>query len=300
MSYFDNNKKLFSDTNIVNDAQISINDIKYILDSIRAIITIFELQNLTAEDKRNKKDKEIIKKYLMIQYIEDARTNGETEFDFSNNSDLGNKINQNVENFYFDVYQKLIYFPQLYIEGYYHNIDCNKTIEKWISETFERWFLRVSSPTTENPELIYSFYKYFYDNSNDRSPTPNDNFVKINNLIASLDSNPEEKLTFCYNSIIELNQALQDYLLNRAPDLAINFGFREDNQAMLKFMTEAVNLFLSYTSYLYKSSFIESFSSEYTANKLVGNAIKDHINSMQVEYFFYDEKIKIKENNGGE
>lgn len=295
----DNNKKLFSDTNIVNDAQISINDIKYILDSIRAVVTIFELQNLTDEDKKNKKDKEIIKKYLMIQYIEDARANGETEFDFSNNSDLGNRIDQNVENFYFDVYQKLIYFPQLYIEGYYHNIDCNKTIEKWISEIFELWFLRISHPTPENPELVYSFYQYFYGNSLNGNSS-NENFIRIDEKLNSLNLNPEEKLTFCYNSIIELNQALQDYLLNRAPDLAINFGFREDNQAMLKFMTEAVNLFLSYTSYLYKSSFIESFSSEYTANRLVGNAIKDHINSMQVEYFFYDEKIKIKENNGGE
>ena len=122
---------------------------------------------------------------------------------------------------------------------------------------------------------------------------------KIKSLITSINSE-DTTIAACYSSMIEIVSALQNRYNTTEPDLVPNFGIREDNEAMLEFITESVRLFLSYTSHLYQANMVEEYSNTYSNINFDICVLEDEIIGDQVDHFYYDERIEIIKNENNE
>ena len=192
-------------------------------------------------------------------------------------------------NYFINIFTDILYFPYNYIMGKFavtadtsfmvetteENID--KSIKDKIDDLFNSYFLK---EITSDDKTIIERYKEIVPNEN------------IKSLIENIDS-ADTTVAACYSSIIEIVTALQNRYNTTEPDLVPNFGIREDNEAMLEFITESVRLFLSYTSHLYQANMVEEYSNTYSNINFDICVLEDEIIGDQVDHFYYDELIEI-------
>lgn len=207
-------------------------------------------------------------------------------------------------NYFINVFTDILYFPYNYIMGKF-------------AVTADTSFVVETKTTTEGENIKYETItikdkidKLFTDNFLKRISTSEDTIIKrykktenipsnITSLVSSINS-ADTTVAACYSSIIEIVTALQNRYNTTEPDLVPNFGIREDNEAMLEFITESVRLFLSYTSHLYQANMVEEYSNTYSNINFDICVLEDMIIGDQVDHFYYDELIEIIENENNE
>ena len=315
-------KLVLTNKSILTNSEEILNEIPYILRSIGSLKSLeyyAQLYHALAESENSGNQdfltlpESVIKSYYNYSLFENIlkeklkedssienalKSDDGYEFKVATNSLESNpeKLKIKTTNYFINVFTDILYFPYNYIMGKFavtadtsfvvkETTDGKKiTIKDETDKLFNYYFLK---EIASDDKTIIKRYKEIVPNEN------------IKSLVESINSE-DTTVAACYNSMIEIVSALQNRYNTTEPDLVPNFGIREDNEAMLEFITESVRLFLSYTSHLYQANMVEEYSNTYSNINFDICVLEDEIIGDQVDHFYYDERIEIIKNENNE
>jgi hypothetical protein len=103
----------------------------------------------------------------------------------------------------------------------------------------------------------------------------------------------DELITIYSEKLINILESLET-IFSGETLMQISFALRQNEQATLDFLKQAIELFLSYTTQLYSTRFIREYKTP-SESPIFSEKVIHRLNQNKADYAFYDEKLEIKE-----
>ena len=244
--------------------------------------------------------------YIRINDDSDSTKNGTDKWMFFLSkyleSELSTKFEQTIDRtiipteFYYKVLEGLIELPMDYFEGiltpyYKTDINNNKAFVDMVENLFEEVYLTTIDPLNVD--------KYATVSDLPADLADSELIVEALGYILTPETIPgtgEAELTALTNETAEflgnLIEGIQTIFASE-PYMQFSFSLKDDEASTLNFIKTAVEIFLSYTTELYSTSYKRIYNTS-KESLPISERIEHTLTSIKGDYAFYDEKLIIE------
>jgi hypothetical protein len=250
---------------------------EYMIDTLSGLEFVQFGNSGNSTDPNYKGGQEIWLKFLSSYYTTDYKINNTELF----SSQLSSREIDRNEGYY-QLIDKIVQFPIGVIDGlltpYYKlDLNLNRAFIELSEIIFEDIFLTTDDTLYISPSQINEYISYLPFES------PQTYFDG---------TNIDEKITEISGLLVRSIEGIQD-IFNTSEFIEFSFSFEENESSTLRFVKTAVEIFLSYTTTLYKTEYKRIYKTPSESVPL-GEDINHRLFSSKIDTFFYDEKLTVK------